>query len=101
MKTTWQPAGVWFLAGSNSCVFADAATETGIATPRIITSNRRFRDDEFMIGPTLTRGRSELRLRFVYESATVATLGADLPVPAQGWSEMRYTAYSIVVPAWR
>ena len=58
-----QPAGVWYLAGSNTCVFSSPRTELGAALHVVQTSNRRFRDDEFLLPLALTKGRSTIRVR--------------------------------------
>lgn len=45
----WKPAGVWHLAGSNRCVYSNPKDELGATEHVIETSDRRFRDDEFLI----------------------------------------------------
>jgi len=61
------------------------------------TSNRRLRDDEFLIGRDLTRGRSAIRVRVRF--IPVKTLFyPGYPLPKLAWSEMRYTAYCFVMP---
>ena len=44
----WKLAGVWYLAGSNTCVYSNPNSELGTTEHRIEASNRRFRDDEFL-----------------------------------------------------
>jgi hypothetical protein len=78
-------AGTWYLAGSNTCAFVDAPTETGVVAPTLETSNRRWRDDELLLPRNLTRGRARIRVRIV-------------PVAPSTWSAYRYTAYSYVMP---
>jgi hypothetical protein len=51
----WKPAGVWYLAGSNTCVFSSPGQELGATQHVVQTSNRRFRDDEFLLPLALTR----------------------------------------------
>src|SRR2546423_10270077 len=41
----WQRAGVWYLAGSNTCIYSNPPEELGAAQHVVQTSNRRFRDD--------------------------------------------------------
>jgi transcriptional regulator with XRE-family HTH domain len=104
---TWQFAGTWYLAGSNTCVFSnggvhsvsDFATkrEIGSAEHIVQTSNRRFRDDEFLVPSALTKGRSEIRIRVQFTPVD-RPLFPGQPVPELGWSEMRYAAYSYIVP---
>jgi hypothetical protein len=94
------PAGTWFLAGSNQCAYANAATETGVVAPSIETSNRRWRDDEFLVPRALTRGKSRVRVRIDYEAAQPAVpVAPGAPAGPRAWSEYRYTAYSWVMPA--
>src|SRR5437879_6262612 len=59
----FKPAGVWYLAGSSTCVYSNPKEELGAAQHMVQTSNRRFRDDEFLISRELTRKRSEIRIR--------------------------------------
>ncbi|MEO7143459.1 MAG: DUF2961 domain-containing protein, partial [Bryobacteraceae bacterium] len=53
-KPVWKFAGIWYLAGSNTCVFSNPRTELGATQHIVETSNRRFRDDEFLIPRALT-----------------------------------------------
>ncbi|HVZ71177.1 MAG TPA: DUF2961 domain-containing protein [Polyangia bacterium] len=121
----FERAGIWFLAGSNRCVFAYSRDEMGVGDPRVETSNRRFRDDEFLVPARLTRGRARLRVRVV-PAPRASTLAADAAngpsgghgaadpsgppnamhaapsdssgAPAGSWSELRYDAYVWKLP---
>ncbi len=94
----WTLAGIWFLAGSNTCVYSNPKDELGATQHTVETSNRRFRDDEFLISPRLTRGRSRIRIRVRF--TPVATpLFPGQPVPELVWSEIRYSVYCCVMPA--
>lgn len=89
----WHYVGVWYTAGSDTVVFSNPWGEMGETQQRVITSNRRLRDDEFMIPIELTEGRSEIRVRI--EFTPVETLlfpGYPLSDPA--WTEIsiRHTA---------
>ncbi|HTQ46403.1 MAG TPA: DUF2961 domain-containing protein, partial [Polyangiaceae bacterium] len=77
-------AGTWYLAGSNQCVFSDPPGELDPLQPVMQTSDRRWRDDEFLIPRVLTEGRSVLRVRLVPTGGT--------------WSEYRYAAYVWTLP---
>ena len=72
--------------------------ELGETQHNVITSNRRFRDDEFLIGRDLTRWRERIRVRVKFTPVNVELFpGHPFPVePA--WSEMRYTCYSYTLP---
>jgi hypothetical protein len=90
-------AGVWYLAGSNACVYSNPREELGATEPNVITSNRRFRDDEFLIGRDLTRGRKAIRVRVKFTPVNVP-LVPGYPLTETAWSEIKYTAYSFVMP---
>jgi D-arabinan exo alpha-(1,3)/(1,5)-arabinofuranosidase (non-reducing end) len=99
-KPKWKPAGVWYLAGSNTCVFSyplGRGNELGAARHVVETSNRRFRDDEFLIPLELTKGRSAIRIRVKFTPVAIP-LFPGYPLQESGWSEMRYAAYSFVMP---
>jgi hypothetical protein len=93
----WRPAGVWYLAGSNTCVYSNPREELGKTQHVVQTSNRRFRDDEFLIGRDLTAGRSAIRLRVKF-TPVKRPLFPGRAVPELAWSEIRYTAYCFVMP---
>jgi hypothetical protein len=93
----WRPAGTWYTAGSNACVYSNPDPELGPTLHNVETSNRRFRDDEFLLPLDLTRGRSSIRVRVQFKPMRVP-LYPGYPVPQLAWSEMRYTCYSFVVP---
>jgi hypothetical protein len=96
--TGWRPAGTWYLAGANTDVFSNAGgKELGPPDHIAQTSNRRFRDDEFLLPVGVTAGRDAIRLRVVFTPVTIPLYPGAL-LPAQAWSEMRYTAYSFVCP---
>jgi len=96
----WKPAGVWYLAGSNTCVFSSPAGELGATQHVVQTSNRRFRDDEFLLPRALTAGRRAIRVRVKFTPVETPLFPGN-PLPDLAWSEMRYTAYSFVVPKFR
>lgn len=96
----WKPAGVWYLAGSNTCVYSNPKTELGPTEHVIETSNRRFRDDEFLIARDLTQGRSAIRVRIRFAPRNIP-LFPGAPPQKQAWSEIRYAAYCFVMPAFQ
>src|SRR5262249_52503121 len=59
----WKPAGIWYLAGGNTCVYSNPKEELGATQHDVQTSNRRFRDDEFLLPRALTEGRSTIWVR--------------------------------------
>jgi hypothetical protein len=98
-KPVWQQAGVWYLAGSNTCVYSypPNRNELGASEHVLQTSNRRFRDDEFLIPRPLTQGKSAIRVRVQFTPVSIP-LYPGAPLPQLAWSEIRYTAYSYVMP---
>jgi hypothetical protein len=96
-KDGWKPAGVWYTAGSNTCVYSNPKDELGATQHIVQTSNRRFRDDEFLIARDLTRGRDALHIRITITPVN-RPLVPGQPIPPLAWSEIRYAAYSFVMP---
>src|SRR4030095_9285473 len=95
----WSDAGVWYLAGSNTVYhsFPIAAGELGPVTPQVITSNRRFRDDEFLLPVALTRGKKRIRVRLTFALRNPPLLvGVDAAPTA--WTEIEYRSYCYVMP---
>ena len=66
----------------------------------IETSNRCFRDDEFLISRDLTQGLSAIRVRIHFTPVNIP-LFPGAPPQKQAWSEIRYSAYCIVMPAFQ
>jgi hypothetical protein len=97
LNHTWQPAGIWYLAGSNTVVFSDPKQELGPTEHKVETSNRRFRDDELLLPLGLTQHRKSLHIRLKFTPLN-RPLYPGYPVGEQAWSEIRYTAYSFVQP---
>jgi len=94
----WKSAGIWYLAGANTCVYSDAKGELGATQHNVQTSNRRFRDDEFLVPRDLTRGRRAIRVRVKFTPVD-RPLFPGHPYPTESaWSELRYWAYSWVLP---
>jgi len=105
---TWRAAGIWYLAGSNTTVFSRGGDhgvyqylpwsgELGPTEHIVETSNRRFRDDEFLLPRAATQGRSAIRIRIKFTPVTTPLFPGQA-LHELAWSEMRYTAYSIVMP---
>ena len=93
----WRPAGIWYLAGSNTCVYSNPKEELGATQHTVQTSNRRFRDDEFLIPRDLTAGRTAIRVRVKFTPVD-RPLFPGRPLDEQAWSEFRYDAYCFVFP---
>jgi len=103
----WEFAGIWYVAGSNTCVFSNGGVhsiadfadkrEVGATEHIVQTSNRRFRDDEFLLPVALTRNRAKIRVRIEFLPVD-RPLFPGHPLPELAWSEMRYTTYCYVIP---
>jgi hypothetical protein len=94
----WQQAGVWYLAGSNTVYHSFPLDgELAPVRPTVIRSNRRFRDDEFLLPVALTRGQSEIRIRVQFAPRNPPLLLGIAPAES-AWTEFVYVAYSYVMP---
>jgi hypothetical protein len=94
----WKYAGIWYLAGSNTCIYSNPPEELDFRLYNVQTSNRRFRDDEFLITEALTQGKSSVRIRIKHVPVD-RELYPGRPFPKENaWSELRYQAYSFVIP---
>jgi hypothetical protein len=94
----WQLAGTWYLAGSNTCVYSNPRGELDERLYVVQTSNRRFRDDEFLIPAKFTANRSALRIR-IKALPDNTELFPEYRFPRESaWSELGYTVYSYVLP---
>lgn len=96
-ESDWRPAGIWYLAGSNTCIYSDPKEELGATQHNVQTSNRRFRDDEFLVPRDLTEGRRAIRVRLRF-TPVQRPLYPGHPIGELAWSDLRYTAYCWVMP---
>jgi hypothetical protein len=85
-------ACVWYLAGSNTCIYSDPSGELGPTQHNIQTSNRRFRDDEFLVPRDLTAGRSSIRVRIKFTPVGIPLFPGH-PLGELAWREIRYDEY--------
>lgn len=94
----WEYASIWHLAGSNTSLWQNFAGELAARQLEIRTSNRRFRDDEFLIPSELTENRSAIRIRIKFVPNNQELLPGT-PFPKESvWSELKYQVYSYVIP---
>jgi hypothetical protein len=98
LGSLWKPAGTWYLAGGNTCVYSSPKGELGETQHVVETSNRRFRDDEFLIPRDLTVGRHAIRVRVVFVPSNIP-LFPGRPLDEQAWSEIRYDVYCFLSPS--
>ena len=91
-------AGIWYLAGSNTCLYSDPGGELDKRLHRTKTSNRRFRDDEFLVPASLTQGMGKVKVKIKFVS-NEQELFPGFPFPRQSaWSELDYQVYSYIIP---
>jgi hypothetical protein len=93
----WKPAGVWYLAGSNTCIYSNPKEELGATQHNVQISNRRFREDEFLVPLELTKGRESICVRVKFTPVKTPLFPAA-ETPPLAWSEIRYDAYCFVMP---
>lgn len=106
-KVEWREAGVWYTAGGNPVVYGDPNAlpkdqvkthlELSESAHVVWESNRRWRDDEFMISRQLTEGRDQIRIRVEFQPVGLP-LFPGRPPAEEVWTEFRYKAYSFVLP---
>jgi hypothetical protein len=99
-RVEWQYVGRWYTAGSNTCVYSYPRSEgeLGKTQHTVITSNRRWREEEFLIPRHLTEGvkRLEIKIEHVPDDRG---LFPSYPFPAESlWSDSRYWAYCYKMP---
>lgn len=96
-KSTWKLAGTWYLPGSNTVVYSNPKPELGSTEHNVETSNRRFRDDEFLVPRDLTQGKKSIWIRVKFTPVN-RPLFPGYNVGEQAWSEINYTAYCFITP---
>lgn len=97
-ESDWQHAGTWYLAGSNTWVGSRPPKELDKRRPEVGTSNRRFRDDEFLVPARLTKGQTAIRVKIVFKPNTQELLPGRAFPNASAWSELKYAVFSYVQP---
>lgn len=97
----WEKIGIWYLAGSNTCMYSRPPGELDARTHIVKTSNRRFRDDEFLIPEHISKGQSYLRIRIRFLPGN-QMLYPGHPFPKEtAWSELKYDVFSYVIPYYK
>ena len=96
----FERAGTWYLAGANTCIYSNPPDELGATQHNVQTSNRRFRDDEFIIPRELTCGHDRIRVLVKFVPVPIPLFPGH-PLPPLGWSELGYEAYCWVLPQWQ
>ncbi len=100
----WESVGEWYAAGSNTCVHSRpqggnfSPAELAPTEHNVITSNRRWREEEFLLPSRLTRGRQRLAIRIEHVPDD-RPLYPGHPFPVKNaWSESRYWAFCYRLP---
>lgn len=93
----WCEVGMWYTAGSNTVVYSNPKAETGAAEHYVQTSNRRWREDEFLLPRSATQGRSVIRVKVEFVPRNIPLFPGHPPAE-QAWSEYQYKAYCYVMP---
>jgi len=98
---SWSYAGEWYTSGSNTCVYSNPKNpmngnpdgELGKTRHNIVTSNRRWREEEFLIARQLTEGvdRLDIKIEFIPNEMELFP-GKSFPAES-AWSEARYWVY--------
>ncbi|EWY40637.1 hypothetical protein N825_34540 [Skermanella stibiiresistens SB22] len=96
-EPVWEPAGTWYLAGSNTAYHSFPPGELDPPAPVIVTADRRLAEDEFILPSRLTRGRSKIRVRVAFEPIDRSLLPGLATAPS-AWSEIAYEAHGWVEP---
>jgi hypothetical protein len=106
-KPQWEKAGTWYTAGGNTVVYGEpravrkfkTTRDAELALPAHIpqTSNRRWREDEFLLPPALTKGRDKIRVRCEFVPVGLP-LFPGYPPQEEAWTEFRYWAYCFAMP---
>jgi hypothetical protein len=94
---TFAFAGVWYLAGSNRCIYSNPPGELDPPLRTVQTSERRWREDEFLIPRSMTEGRASIRVRIHFVPTDTPLYPGDTSLE-RAWSEYRYWLYSYVLP---
>lgn len=106
----WQDAGEWYTAGSNTFAYSKPSDpmrklrnfsimELAPTEHHIVTSSKRWREEEFLIAPELTKeaGRLAIKLEYVPVERDLFP-GQKFPVES-AWSESSYKVYCYRLPA--
>ena len=85
--------------GSNTVVFSDPKSETAppTASEVVQTSNRRFRQEEFLLPAALTKNSESMSVRMRYVQVDTE-LFPGRPFAQHGWTELEYSVYCFVEP---
>ncbi|HEX8521038.1 MAG TPA: DUF2961 domain-containing protein [Tepidisphaeraceae bacterium] len=96
----FKPAGTWYLPGSTTCVYSNPKDELGKTEHKVQTTDRRLKEDEFLLPLALTKNQSKIRVKIVFDPVN-RPLFPGREVDPQAWSEISYTAYCWKVPEFR
>ncbi|MEO6497840.1 MAG: hypothetical protein ABIN95_02450, partial [Mucilaginibacter sp.] len=98
---SWKYAGLWYLAGSNTVMHSDGDGELGKRKYVIQTTNRRFRDDEFLIPAAFTKGSDKVRIKVKFVGGEEELYPGKAFPKKSAWSELKYDVYSYILPEFK
>jgi len=96
----WSFVGLWYTAGSNTCVFSypKSEGELGKTEHHIVTSNRQWREEEFLIPRHFTEGVERLAVKIEFVPNDKALFPGEAFPLKSAWSESRYWIYCYKMP---
>ncbi|MGA2408570.1 MAG: hypothetical protein ABSF81_17735 [Bacteroidales bacterium] len=98
-STKWVSVGIWYLAGSNTSLWQNFEGELAPRKLDIRTSNRLFREDEFLIPAELTKNSSAIKVKIKFIPDSQQHL-LSTPFPKESaCSELKYQVYCYQIPA--
>lgn len=107
IESEWNLVGEWYTAGSNTVVFSRPSgknfsiNELAETEHNVITGNRRWREEEFLIPQHLTEGANKLQIKIKFVPVKKDLFpGYSFPVDS-AWSESRYYVYCYKMPTVR
>ncbi len=99
-KAEWNEVGQWYTSGSSTYIYSwpGKEGELGKAQHTVMSSNRQWREEEFLIPHHLTEGIKKLEIR-VEHVPVEKELFPGHPFPEESvWSESRYWVYCYKMP---
>jgi hypothetical protein len=100
----WRYVGDWYTAGSNTCVHSRptgenfSKAELAATEHNVITSNRRWRESEFLLPRSVTRNVQRLAIRIEHVPINRPLYPGHSFPTKNAWSESRYWVYCYRLP---
>jgi hypothetical protein len=103
-NSSWEPVGEWYTAGSNTCVHSRPSgdnfspAELAPTQHNVVTSNRRWREEECLIPRHLTEGVKRLSICIEHVPDGGPLYPGHPFLVDNAWSEARYWVYCYRLP---